>query len=119
MNRRTARGILPILVALLVATVLAGPAGTTTGTASVLASTPDDSTIPPVTANDFLPEERDVTDCIGVLERPGCGSESRGGWRQLLVFGLLAGALVVVFTKITLGVRRGRSDERPGTPPDG
>lgn len=63
---------------------------------------------PPITANDFLPEERDVTDCIGVLERPGCGNENRGGWRQFAVLGALTLGLVVVFGNIARGVRRNR-----------
>ena len=73
-----------------------------------------DPTEPPATTDDFFPEERDVTDCIGVLERPGCGNKNRGGWRQLLVFGLIAAGLTVLFTKITIEVRRGRA----GTAPD-
>lgn len=62
--------------------------------------------VPPVTANDFLPEDRDVTDCIGVLERPGCGNENRGGWRQYAVLGVLLAGLLVVFGNIARGVRR-------------
>jgi hypothetical protein len=80
------------------------------------ATVPTEPTEPPVTANDFFPEQRDVTDCIGVLERPGCGSEGRGGWRQALVFGLIAAGLIVVFTKVVMGVRRGRSPD-PDDPP--
>lgn len=63
---------------------------------------------PPITANDFFPEERDVTDCIGVLERPGCGNENRGGWRQFAVLGALTLGLVIVFGNIARGVRRNR-----------
>ena len=61
---------------------------------------------PPISANDFIPDDRDLTSCIGVLERPGCGSESRGGWRQTLVFVALLVGLVVVFSNVARGVRR-------------
>lgn len=68
-------------------------------------------TAPTVTANEFLPENADVTDCIGALERPGCGSESRGGWRQTLVFGLMAAGLVLVFGRVAVAVRRSRREQ--------
>jgi hypothetical protein len=63
-------------------------------------------TRPPITANDFFPEERDVTSCIGVLERPGCGSENRGGWRQTLILVAIFGGLAVVFANVARGVRK-------------
>jgi len=63
-------------------------------------------TRPPISANEFIPEDRDLTSCIGALERPGCGSESRGGWRQTLVFGALLVGLVVVFGNVVRGVRK-------------
>jgi hypothetical protein len=100
-----------ILGVLLVVVALAGA-----GRVADVEATAPPSTEPPVTANDFFPEQRDVTDCIGVLERPGCGSESRGGWRQTLVFGLIAAGLIVVFTKIVIGVQRGRTRD-PDDPP--
>ena len=63
---------------------------------------------PPVTANEFLPEERNLSDCVGALERPGCGSEARGGWRQTLVFLAVAAGLVLVFGRIAWSARRSR-----------
>ncbi|MDX2380019.1 MAG: hypothetical protein QNM02_09720 [Acidimicrobiia bacterium] len=110
MHRTAAHRIVPILGMLLFVLAVAAPGAR-------VEAAPPASTEPPITANDFFPEQRDVTDCIGVLERPGCGSESRGGWRQVLVFGLIAVGLVVVFTKITIEVRRNRSpgpDETSG-----
>jgi hypothetical protein len=69
---------------------------------------PSPSTVPPVTANEFLPESADLTTCIGAVERPGCGNENRGGWHQSLVFVVLVLALALVFIRIAVGVRRGR-----------
>ena len=66
-------------------------------------------TQPPITANPFFPEERNVTDCIGVLERPGCGNENRGGWRQYAVLGVIAVGLLIVFGNVVRGVRQRQS----------
>ncbi len=77
-------------------------------TTEPVATTPPVETRPPITANDFIPEDRDLTSCIGVLERPGCGSESRGGWRQTLVLVAIFAGLGIVFGNVALGVRRNR-----------
>ena len=94
---------------------LIGGAGTVSASIAISpvapASTPVDSTIPvepPTTANDFFPEERDVTDCLGTVERPGCGSKARGGWRQTLVFIAMFIGLLVVFGRVAIGVSRNR-----------
>ena len=77
-----------------------------------VATTPPVETRPPITANDFIPEERDLTSCIGVLERPGCGSESRGGWHQTLTLVAIFGGLAIVFGNVILGVRRNRRQQQ-------
>ncbi|NND74732.1 MAG: hypothetical protein HKN44_06955 [Ilumatobacter sp.] len=88
----------------------ASTVGATTAVVHVQAPPPTDEPPvdagPPVTANEFLPENRDVTECIGALERPGCGSEQRGGWRQFAVLGVLFAGLLVVFGRIAIAVRR-------------
>jgi hypothetical protein len=104
-----------LLIAVIIASFLATATSTMGGTAAADAFAPT-STEPPVTANEFFPEQGNVTDCIGVLERPGCGSENRGGWRQVLVFGLVAAGLIVIFTKIVIGVRRGRASDQDESP---
>jgi hypothetical protein len=63
---------------------------------------------PVVTANPFLPEEADLTSCIGTLQRPGCGSEERGGWHQYLVAIAMVGGLLIVFGRVAWGVARNR-----------
>jgi hypothetical protein len=65
-----------------------------------------DPTVPPVTANPFLPEDRGISDCISALPKPGCGSEERGGWRQGLILVALVGGLSVIGWRIVAGVRR-------------
>jgi hypothetical protein len=81
-------------------------------TSGPVASTPPVETRPPITANDFIPEERDLTSCIGVLERPGCGSESRGGWRQTLILVAIFGGLTIVFGNVIRGVQRNRREQQ-------
>mgnify|MGYP006296189479 CR=1 FL=1 len=67
---------------------------------------------PPVTTNDFLDLERDVTQCISSNPLPGCGREptssgDRGGWQQLLLFGILIAGLGIVFGRVFVAVKRG------------
>lgn len=81
------------------------------GAAPVAVAAPPPSDEPPVTANPFLPEQQNVGDCIGALERPGCGSEERGGWRQTLVFAIMGVGLVFVFAMVAREVRRSRRDQ--------
>jgi hypothetical protein len=59
-------------------------------------------------ANPFLPENRNLTECIGMLQRPGCGSEARGGWHQNAVAIIMVAGLFLVFGRIFWGVRRGQ-----------
>lgn len=64
--------------------------------------------IPIDTVNPFLPDEQDLTACVGTLQRPGCGSSARGGWHQDLVAIAMVGGLVVVFGRVFWGVARNR-----------
>jgi hypothetical protein len=59
-------------------------------------------------ANPFLPDDRNLTECIGMLQRPGCGSESRGGWHQNAVAIIMVAGLFLVFGRVAWAVRRGQ-----------
>jgi len=76
---------------------------------------------PPVTDNGFIPEDRNLSDCIGTLERPGCGSEDKGDLGTYLVFAALILGLGFIGWRITLGVRaRDQANDAAGpsrTPP--
>ena len=61
---------------------------------------------PPGTDNEFIPEERDIGECITALPKPGCGSEARGDWHQGLVLSLMVLGMVFVGWRIVRGVRR-------------
>jgi len=63
-----------------------------------------------VLENDFIPEDRDLSDCISALPRPGCGSKARGGWRQTLVFLVVVFGLAFIAWRIIRSARRKRPD---------
>jgi hypothetical protein len=88
-------------------------AGITFAGGTATATVPDP---PPITANDFLPEDRDLSDCVGVLEKPGCGSEDRGGAMMTIVFALVIGGMAFIFWRVIVGARRNRRElDQPGT----
>ena len=113
MNRRSASLAVRILVAIAVvaggATVLAVATELPAAPAFAATTVPtptDDITVD--TANPFLPENQDLTACVGTLQRPGCGSAERGGWHQNLVAVAMIGGLLIVFGRVAWGVRRNR-----------
>jgi len=63
---------------------------------------------PPVTFNEFLPEERGLGECISSVPRPGCGSEARGGWHQTLVFLAIFAGLGLIGWRIVAGARKAK-----------
>ncbi len=74
-----------------------------------------------VVDNEFLPEGRDLSECVSAVERPGCGSKARGGWRQWLVAAVLVSALGFIAWRIVRSVRRfppepGPAPKRLGAP---
>jgi len=64
---------------------------------------------PPDTPNEFLPDERNLSDCVGVLEKPGCGSKERGGAMMNVVFLVVIGGMSFIFWRIIVGVRTNRA----------
>ncbi len=98
--------VLAILVVLAGAAVPGGVGAVSPDPPDTVPLTPgstDGST--PVT-NDFFPEERNLTDCVSALERPGCGSSSRGGWRQGAILGALVVAISFIGWRVSKEVRR-------------
>jgi hypothetical protein len=102
--------ILALIVLLGSAVGVGGPAGAAAQPepAPAAPATTAPPTVPVVTANEFLPSERDLTDCVGVLEKPGCGSQARGGTAITVVFILMLLAMVLIFVRIAIGVRQNR-----------
>lgn len=77
--------------------------GTDTG------DTSDDDTTRP-TLNEFLPEQRPLSDCLSSLPKPNCGSKARGGWSQTVVFLAVIGGLSVIAWRIIASSRRARRE---------
>ena len=67
-----------------------------------------DSTVPDSTFNDFIPEQRAISDCISAAPRPGCGSEARSDYHQWLVFIALVLGMAFVGWRVMVGLRRQR-----------
>ena len=57
--------------------------------------------------NEFMPARENVTECIGAVERPNCGSKSNGGWRMYLTFGVLIAGMSFIGWRVVRGVRSG------------
>jgi hypothetical protein len=55
-------------------------------------------------SNDFLPDAN-ASSCIGAVERPDCGSKSKGGWRMYLTFAVLIGGMSFVGWRVVRSVR--------------
>ncbi len=82
---------------------------------STMSATPTPTTIaeprpprPPVTANEFLPDDRGLGECISSIPRPGCGSDARGGWHQTLVLVVVVAGLGLIAWRIVAGARKAR-----------
>ncbi len=58
-----------------------------------------------VEENPYLPD-RNVSDCVGTLERPDCGSTAKGRPEMYLVLGVLVLGLSFVGWRVVAGVRR-------------
>jgi hypothetical protein len=100
LDRRRHGRLVTMFCTLLLVTAVAMPGGS-----SATASTFDEP-VAPVTINEFLPEDRDLSDCISVLPKPGCGSEARGGWGQTAILGALLVGLGIIGTRVVMSIRR-------------
>jgi hypothetical protein len=77
-----------------------------------VAATSSEPSPPPVTDNVFIPENRDLGECITAVPKPGCGSEARGDWHQGLALGVMVAGLIIVGWRIVRGVRRREAQHR-------
>ena len=73
-------------------------------------------TDPAAEDNPFMPEDKNLSECVSAVPEPGCGSEARGGWRQGIVLAVVVVALAFVGWQIIRTVRRSRRviDVSPG-----
>jgi len=70
-------------------------------------------TVPGALDNEFVPTDRDISECISAIPKPGCGSDARGGWRQGLVLIAILAGLALIIWRIVAGARRARRVESP------
>lgn len=78
------------------------------GTASATAP-PDPSTTVPLQTTP--PMERDISECISAVPKPGCGFKpqqagDRGGWLQWTLFGVMLLGIAFIGWRVVVGVRR-------------
>lgn len=55
--------------------------------------------------NDFIPEDQNVGTCIGAVDRPDCGSKSKGGWRMYLTFAVLLSGMGFIGWRIARSIK--------------
>ena len=110
MNRRSGPWIVRILFALTFVVGLFAPQSALATAPPVDPNTPTTTELVVDEANPFLPENRDLSECVGALQRPGCGSENRGGWHQNLVAIVMVAGLLIVFGRVAWGVRRSQKN---------
>lgn len=77
-----------------------------------------DTDVTTVTVNDFVPTERDLSECISAVPKPGCGSEARGGWRQTAIFALVVGGLAFIGWRVVAGARKNLASSNSSAEPD-
>lgn len=64
----------------------------------------------------------DLDECIGLLQRPGCGTEpvlsgDRGGAMQVVTFAILLVALVAIGVRVVRAVRAADRSKTTNVPP--
>ena len=72
---------------------------------SNVAATAPPTTEAPVVTNDLLPQNNDVSNCVGTVESANCGSKARADGHTDLVFLALTLGLAFIGWRIARGVR--------------
>jgi hypothetical protein len=103
---------------ILIAAIATIAVGATVPTARVEATAPPTTTAttidaPPAT-NDLIPDNNDVTNCIGTVEQANCGGKARADGHTYLVFGVLAAGMAFIGWRIARGIRA-RDAANPAT----
>ena len=61
---------------------------------------------PATTDNDFIPTDQNLTDCVGTLEKPNCGSTNKNDAHMYLTFGVLMGGMALIGWRIAVAIRK-------------
>jgi hypothetical protein len=96
------RTLLVVLTCTLATLVAASPASALDGAATAHVTVGD--TLPE--PNPFIPEDRNLSDCLSSIPKPGCGSEARGGPLQLATFGILMAGMAFIGWRVFRAVKR-------------
>lgn len=81
-----------------------------TASAAALSTPADDvPDAPSGTVSEFFPESANLSDCVGLVEQPGCGSEARGGSGQTAVFIALFAGLGIILWRVSRGIKANRA----------
>lgn len=103
---RFTRLLVPALAALASVTAACGGENPFDAARSAETAVPQTTVGTGVENNVFLPEGQNVSDCVGTVERPNCGSKSKGGLHMNLVFAVLILGLGVIGWRISVSIRR-------------
>ncbi len=103
---------------ILIAAIATMAVSATAPTASAEATAPPTTTAttieaPPAT-NDLIPDNNDVTNCIGTAEQANCGSKARADGHTYLVFAVLVAGMAFIGWRIARGIRA-RDAAHPAT----
>ena len=86
-------------VALLLTLTLAG-----CGSSRVLGNSTDIATV--TTDNDLVPQDQNLSDCVGTLERPDCGAPKKSDLNMYLTFGVLMAGMGFIGWRIFASIRK-------------
>ena len=105
MPSTVARRVLPAVLGPLVLLTLGACGGENPYQSAQSADTAVASQGTTLADNQFLPARENVSDCIGAVERPDCGSEAKGGWQMYLTFGVLIAGMSFIGWRVVRSVR--------------
>jgi hypothetical protein len=81
------------------------------GVAGRVEATTSPPTVPESTLNEFIPDDRPVSECISAAPKPGCERDS--DWHQVAVMAVLVAGLSFVGWRIVKGLRRPQDPQPP------
>ena len=58
------------------------------------------------TDNDLVPQDQNLSDCVGTLERPDCGAPKKSDLNMYLTFGVLMTGMAFIGWRIFVAVRK-------------
>jgi hypothetical protein len=99
-GRPPSRLRLLVVGAVALATLVLGGCGSAVvrGASPVLAT--------PTTDNVFIPANQNLSDCVGTLERPNCGSASKSDVNMYITFAVLMAGMAAIGWRLTVAIRK-------------